>query len=53
MQVCPPEHGGHHATQDFATTKKFYAANRAAQSAAAEIHEQLGSDVDLNALVGG
>ena len=39
--------------KSFATTKKFYAANRAAQSAAAEIHEQLGSDVDLNALVGG
>ena len=39
--------------KSFATTKKFYAASRAAQSAAAEIHEQLGSDVDLNALVGG
>jgi hypothetical protein len=39
--------------QNFATTEKFYAASRAAQSAAAEIHQQLGSDVDLNAFVGG
>ena len=38
--------------KSFATTKKFYAASRAAQSAAAEIHQQLGSDVGLNVLVG-
>ncbi|MCH7728882.1 MAG: site-specific integrase [Planctomycetes bacterium] len=39
--------------KDFATTRKFYGARRAAQSAATEIHQQLGTDVELNALVGG
>ena len=39
--------------KDFATTKKFYGATRAAQSAATEIHRKLTSHVDSDALVGG
>lgn len=38
--------------KDFATTKKFYAARRAAQSAATEIHRKLDSDVGLDEFVG-
>lgn len=39
--------------KDFATTKKFYGATRAAQSAATEIHRKLTPHVDSDALVGG
>jgi len=39
--------------RDFATTEKFYGATRAAQSAAAEIHEKLASGCSKTELVGG
>lgn len=39
--------------KDFATTRKFYGAKRAAQSAAAEIHQRLVVDVANSELVGG
>ena len=39
--------------KDFATTKKFYGATRAAQFAATEIHRKLASLGDSDALVGG
>ena len=38
--------------KDFATTKKFYAARRAAQLAAMEIHNKLEADVGLDEFVG-
>ena len=38
--------------KDFATTKKFYGATRAAQSAATEIHRKLNADVDSDEFVG-
>jgi integrase len=39
--------------RDFATTEKYYGATRAAQSAAAEIYDRLGSDSSNTELVGG
>jgi integrase len=38
--------------RDFATTRKFYGATRAAQAAAAEIHSKLAAESGLDALVG-
>ena len=39
--------------KDFATTERFYGATRAAQSAAAEIHERLAASDKKTSLVGG
>ena len=39
--------------RDFATTEKFYGATRAAQSAAAEIYDKLGSECSKAGLGGG